>query len=318
MNKMLFLYNPKSGAGKIRNSLADLIEMFSENDYQVTVYPTKAPLDAIQYIEKNGTQVDEIVVCGGDGILHEALNGLGKIDFQVPLGCIPCGTVNDFANSHEIPFDLIAAGKMICEQQPLSVDVAKFNDEYFSYIAACGISTQVPYTTSQTDKKMFGPLAYIVKGLNVVDFTHWENNCVTMNVSWEKGSAEGDFLFASFSNTLYIGSVDSLVMDGARFNDGLLEGLLIRRPMNLLELHQIAQGILKKDFSSDFFVQVRSPWFEIESEPTDWTLDGEFGGNLEYVKIQTYPNKLKLIRPPLQKESEKNPTFTQNDEMKSL
>lgn len=52
MNKMLFLYNPKSGAGKIRNSLADLIEMFSENDYQVTVYPTKAPLDAIQYIEK--------------------------------------------------------------------------------------------------------------------------------------------------------------------------------------------------------------------------------------------------------------------------
>lgn len=94
--------------------------------------------------------------------------------------------------------------------------------------------------------------------------------------------------------------------------------LLIRRPMNLLELHQIAQGILKKDFSSDFFVQVRSPWFEIESEPTDWTLDGEFGGNLEYVKIQTYPNKLKLIRPPLQKESEKNPTFTQNDEMKSL
>lgn len=82
MNKMLFLYNPKSGAGKIRNSLADLIEMFSENDYQVTVYPTKAPLDAIQYIEKNGTQVDEIVVCGGDGILHEALNGLGKLIFR--------------------------------------------------------------------------------------------------------------------------------------------------------------------------------------------------------------------------------------------
>lgn len=42
---------------------------------------------------------------------------------------------------------------MICEQQPVSVDVAKFNDEYFSYIAACGISTQVPYTTSQTDKR---------------------------------------------------------------------------------------------------------------------------------------------------------------------
>lgn len=53
---------------------------------------------------------------------------------------------------------------------------------------------------------MFGPLAYIVKGLNVVDFTHWENNCVTMNVSWEKAAQKAIFYLLPFQ-ILFISEV---------------------------------------------------------------------------------------------------------------
>lgn len=300
MNKMLMLYNPKSGSGRIRAVLADLIEQFSGCGWNVTVHPTSRALDAEEFLAANGRDYDLIVISGGDGILHESINGLARLGFDRPLGYLPAGTVNDFASTHRIPMEPLRAADLIEKYQPVLVDIGRFNDEYFSYIAACGVSTQVSYTTSQADKKRFGPLAYIVNGLNTVDFAHWENNCVSMKVQWEDGEAEGDFLFASFSNTLYIGGSDSLTDDSASFTDGKLECLLIRRPMNLYELHLIASGILRRDFSSDFFVRSTSAWYEVNSEPADWTLDGEFGGTTTHARIEAVSGKFSLVREPLE------------------
>lgn len=302
MNKMLFIYNPRSGSGKIRTLLADLVEIFSSNEWNVTVHPTAGPQECSEFIEKEGTGYDLIVAAGGDGILHEAVNGLNRIDFQVPLGCVASGTVNDFINSHHIPADPAEAAQLIVSARPEAVDVGLFNQECFTYVAACGLSTHVSYTTSQDDKKRFGPLAYIVNGLNTVDFAHWENNCVSMNVRWQGGETSGDFLFAAISNTLYIGGSTSLASDDASFIDGKLELLLIRRPMNLHELNTIALGIISQNFDSDFFIRAKSEWIEIDSEPADWTLDGEYGGSWEHVRIETKPQVLKLLRPALNRD----------------
>lgn len=298
MKSLLFLYNPASGTGKIRGQVADFAEALTNAGYDVLVHPTKAPREATSFIAAHPDDFSLIVAAGGDGLLHEAINGLSEIGYSVPLGYIPGGTVNDFANSHRIPFDFNEAVDLIISGHQEVVDTGSFNGEVFTYIAACGVSTEVSYTTAQSDKKRFGPLAYIVNGLNVVDFTHWENNCVTMSVQWDGGIAEGDFLFASISNTQYIGGSNSLTDSDTSFTDGLLEGLFIRRPMNLVELHQIAHGILRRDYSSGFFIRVQSSWFEIESEKTQWTLDGEFGGEHEKARIEANSGVLRLIRPP--------------------
>ena len=44
--KLLFIYNPFAGKGKIRNKLVDIIEIFAGKGYEVTVYPTRQPGDA--------------------------------------------------------------------------------------------------------------------------------------------------------------------------------------------------------------------------------------------------------------------------------
>ena len=40
MKKMLFVFNPNSGKAQIKNSLLKIIQIFSNADYEVTVYPT--------------------------------------------------------------------------------------------------------------------------------------------------------------------------------------------------------------------------------------------------------------------------------------
>ncbi len=142
MEKLLLVYNPKSGDGRIRAQLAKVIEIFSNANYRVEVYATKRENDGMEWIEKVGCEFDRIVVCGGDGMFHEAVNGWFQSRSKAPLAYIPSGTVNDFANTHNIPKNDVEAATMIASDGMIDqIDAGLFNDTYFSYVAAFGFAT---------------------------------------------------------------------------------------------------------------------------------------------------------------------------------
>ncbi|MCF0259040.1 MAG: YegS/Rv2252/BmrU family lipid kinase [Erysipelotrichaceae bacterium] len=294
MKRLLFLYNPKSGDGRVRAHLAEIVEIMTAQGFTVTVHPTACKGDAQEQIIAEGKSYSQIVAAGGDGMLHEAVNGLAGIDFSRRLGYIPTGTVNDFANTHEIPLKIAEAAATAISPALRQIDLGVFNHEYFAYVAACGIMTNVSYETSQIDKKRLGSMAYVINGMTSVDYTHWENNATYMDVKWEGGSASGDFVFCAVSNSEYIGGSTQFADNNFSWDDGLLEGLLIRVPKSLMDLNVILGGIVTKNFSSSLFVKVQSPWFEIHSDLTGWTLDGEYGGDHTDVYIRTAGQALLL------------------------
>ncbi|MBD5423518.1 MAG: diacylglycerol kinase family lipid kinase [Allobaculum sp.] len=325
MKKLLLVYNPFSGDGRIRYSLADLVELFSNAGFLTTLYPTHYAGDAKNFIQTKGAFYDRIIVCGGDGMMHEAINGwMQGLDMPL-LGYIPSGTVNDFASTHDIPKDLMEAAQVASGKTWSSLDSGTFNGEYFAYVAAFGIGTSVSYRTSQRKKKRLGSLAYVLEALTTVDFTHWENNCETMKIIWKGGQSEGDFLYGMVSNSKYVAGTDFFTKDLFNWHDGLLEGLFIRRPMNLMELNTIIAGITRSDFSHPLFIQVQSPWFHFECKHAAWTLDGEFGGIHDRVEIKVVPSALKLALPeshlqewPLLRQEEVKEEFIEKDKDKDI
>ncbi|MGN1185006.1 MAG: diacylglycerol kinase family protein, partial [Oliverpabstia sp.] len=44
--KLLFIFNPRSGKGQIRGKLVDIIDVFVKGGYEVIVHPTQGPMDA--------------------------------------------------------------------------------------------------------------------------------------------------------------------------------------------------------------------------------------------------------------------------------
>ena len=64
--------------------------------------------------ERARVSYTDIVVVGGDGTVHEVLNGIGNIS-ACRLGLIPSGTGNDFAVAAKIPMDAEAAAKLILD-----------------------------------------------------------------------------------------------------------------------------------------------------------------------------------------------------------
>ena len=188
MEKLLFVYNPCSGKGQIRGSLSQVIEILSKKGYDVTVYPTKRELDGCETVEKRAKEFDLIVCSGGDGTLDEVVTGLLRSGQKRVLGYIPAGSTNDFANSLGIPKQMEQAARLITDGVPFSCDIGKFNDNYFVYVAAFGMLTDVSYQTRQDLKNALGHAAYVLEAMKRMGT--WRSS--HLHVECEEYTGEGD------------------------------------------------------------------------------------------------------------------------------
>lgn len=68
---------------------------------------------------------NSVIVLGGDGTLHDVLNAYAG--FESPLGIIPLGTGNDFAESARIPNDIKKATELILNTPPRPIDYIQFD-----------------------------------------------------------------------------------------------------------------------------------------------------------------------------------------------
>ena len=162
--RLLFIFNPKSGKAQIKNKLYEIIDTFVKGGYEVVAHPTQGIGDAHEKTKELAPEMDLVVCSGGDGTLDEVVSGLMECKERIPLGYIPAGSTNDFANSLEISKDMVKAARDIIEGKLYSCDVGRFNKGNFVYIAAFGLFTDVSYETDQHLKNVLGHLAYLLEG----------------------------------------------------------------------------------------------------------------------------------------------------------
>ena len=165
MKRMLFIYNPRAGKELLKAQLSDIIDIFVKAGYEVVVYPTQSYRDAYKKILEFDASRYELIVCsGGDGTIDEVVTGMMHRSTRIPIGYIPTGTTNDFANSLHIPKGLLKAADNAVNGVVFPCDVGQFNDDIFVYVAAFGIFTDVSYETKQEVKNILGHLAYVLEG----------------------------------------------------------------------------------------------------------------------------------------------------------
>ena len=289
----MFIYNPKSGKGQIRTHLADVIERLSREGYEITIYPTGAAGEASEAAEHQ-TGYDLIVCSGGDGTLNEVVSGLLKGKHKTPIGYIPAGSTNDFATSLKIPKNIVKAADCAVNGKPFSCDAGMFNKNYFVYIAAFGIFTEVSYKTDQQMKNVMGYMAYILEGvLSLAQIKSYHLKYVS-----DEAEGEGDFLYGMVTNSRSVGGFSNIVGKGVELDDGLFEVMLIRMPKNPRELNKIISSLLQEELNSEMISWFKTSKIRFESEQKiPWTLDGEYGGRKSAVTISNLPKSMEIMVP---------------------
>lgn len=282
-NKMLFIYNPKAGKARIRNKLLDIIDIFAKAGFEVTVYPTQAKGDGLAAVKEQTPGAYDIIACsGGDGTLDEVVTGMMQCERKIPIGYIPAGSTNDFAHSLRIPKNMISAAQAVVDGKIFRCDVGAFNDDFFVYIAAFGIFTDVSYETPQDIKNLLGHMAYILEGMRRLSAI----KAYKMKVESEELSVEGEFLFGMITNSTSVGGFKRITGKYVQLDDGVFEVTLIKKPANPIELNLIMAALINRSINTDCMYCFKTKALKITSEEeTAWTLDGEFGGRHTQVEI---------------------------------
>ena len=235
MKKMLFIVNPRSGMLKVNRLLPEIIGLFNENGYEVTIYITAGPQDATNIVLQRAKDHDLVVCAGGDGTLNETISGVLQSGLDLPIGYIPAGSTNDFAASLNLPLNVLDAARLIVEGEPAALDVGQFEDRYFSYVASFGAFTKAAYSTNQSIKNALGHLAYVLEGIQEIPQIRKNH----VRIEADGIEIEDDFIFGAISNSTSVGGILKVSPDRVDMADGKFEIFLVRLPRDPMELSEI-------------------------------------------------------------------------------
>lgn len=186
-------------------------------------------------IAKNARDIDTILVLGGDGIAHEAVNGLMQRaeDDRPTLGVIPVGSGNDLARTLHIPDDITAACDALLEADVALSDVGRVNSQYFIETLSFGLDAAIALDTVERRKKTGkrGTRLYMESGF---DQLMHHLNTYEYTVSVDGGvPVEGQSITFAVQNGPYYGGGFKICPE-ATLTDGVLDVCIAHPPVGVM------------------------------------------------------------------------------------
>lgn len=290
VRKVKLIYNPASGNTSFRNKLDYLIEKFQQCGLQIVPCRTLCKEDIPMALrEVQAEAYYAIVVAGGDGTVHDAVNAMAAAGIDIPLAIIPAGTANDFAAHLNMPSTLDQLSIMVAAGNYREIDLGKANDRYFINVASAGLLTDVSHTIGLHFKNLFGKLAYYLKGLEQLP----NFQPIPLRIDSEEYCGDEELYLFLVLNGSYAGGFRLVVP--AQVDDGMLDVIAIRRcslPYLVSLMFKLARGGGLQD-SQVLYFQTKAVAFRSSIALTS-DLDGEKGPLLP-LQIEVCPRKLKVF-----------------------
>jgi len=290
--KLLLIVNPVAGKKKLRSQLLDVVQIFAQGGFSTTVVVTGRRREASEFAAL-AKDYDRIACAGGDGTLNEVISGMLEHNITIPLGYIPCGSTNDFASSMGLPSNIKKAAEIIVNGMPYPLDVGRFDKRHFTYVSSFGLFTAASYSTDQEIKNLLGHAAYVfegIKDLSAIKPYH-------MKFVSDGKTYEGNYIFGAIANSTSFGGIIKLKQELVSLNDGMFEVLLVKMPKTLVDLNVIINSLTTSNFNNDRFEFFKASKLEITpSEPTAWSLDGEYMRTESTVKMENLHGVIQFIK----------------------
>lgn len=250
---------------------------------------------------------DRVVAVGGDGTIHEVVNGLmaaglGPNGGRPELGIVPAGSGNDVARSLNLPrAPLEALGVALGgSTRPLDLGRAAQDGEvrFFAAAGGTGFDAQVAYTmATKTARWQRGRAGYFLATLN--ELRRYRNRELRLRLATDEGARaiDGRFLFVAFANGPFYGGGMQICPD-ASIADGLLDVCLVGDISRLGAMRELP-GIYRAAHVDHPLVEiVRVRELAIEGQAgTRVHLDGEPLGELP-VQISVRQGAVDVAVPP--------------------
>ena len=293
MRQAMIIINPSSGKEEALKHIRNAEQVLIEQGYQVTIQETAKELDATRYCVTACEECYDLVVSiGGDGTLHETLNGLINQKHHPRLGVVPLGTANDFARALQIPLNPENAIRTLASSRVKTVDIGRLNDRLFANVVAVGSIAESLSSVSSEDKTKLGTFAYLKEGLKELTST----SAHPLVVQYDEKIWEGQSLLFLAVLTNSAGGFESLIPDAA-VDDGLLHCFIIK---DLSIFNTLSAGVSLllgnlKDHKDVVYFTAKNVSLS-STESVSANVDGEEGPSLP-ITLSVLPRYIEVIVP---------------------
>ena len=292
----LFL-NPIAGRGRAKRRLPRILELLEAAGVHVQVHQSTAVGDLENQVrEAVQGGASQLVVAGGDGSVHEAVNGIMAANGGAALGVIPVGTGNDFAKAAAIPLDWEAATTLLARRvadgaHPRSIDLGRMNDRWFANGAGIGLDAKVTQI-ARSYRWPVGDLVYLV-----AIFRAMLDGIATPEIRIECDELpwDGPLTLANVSNGPWVGGMFHIA-PMARNDDGALD-LLIAAPVTRRRILQLLPKLMRGTHMREKeLVHASVRRVEVSaSAAVPSHLDGEVQPLQTHFQIEIQPGALSLL-----------------------
>ena len=286
--KCIFIYNPKSGKGKVFKNIEFIKKELSKKYDIVDIYETKSQEDTISKAKESCDIYDSIIFAGGDGTFNDITCGIAECKKRPILGYLPTGTVNDIARNLKISKNIKKAIKNIIDGQYANHDVGIINGRYFIYVAAVGTFAATSFRTKHKFKKVFGKFAYALDGLQEL----LNPSIINVKVTTKEGETfENATPLLLVMNSISAGGVP--FNKNGHMNDGKFDIVIVKKFMGrgLISIANMAIIGIRRKRLTKYYQVLRSEEFKIEVDrDITWALDGEEGikGSAEIKNLHSH------------------------------
>ena len=290
------IINPRAGRGRGRRYARRLRRYLQQSGLKFRATFSRARGDVEQQaLDACNQGCRHVVVVGGDGTVHEAVNGILRAGSQAAFGVVPLGTGNDFAKAVRLPMDWRQACDRVLERirsGPRRIDAARCNDFFFANGIGVGLDARVTQA-SESLKWLPGSLSYVAALFKVMVEGIPRTRA---RISHNGNSLEQEISLISVCNGQYIGGV-FFIAPSALNDDGLLQ-MVVAEGVNRRQVVRLAPKVMKgthTDAPEATFIDGRRFIIEMD-DPMPVEADGEVrSAGLGRLDIEILPGALSVL-----------------------
>ncbi|WP_054704527.1 diacylglycerol kinase family protein [Bacillus sp. JCM 19041] len=271
--KAILLYNQRAGQEDAQELLQKTLAKLAPEIVEFTIIQTLKQGDAEKICLEQSVDIDLLLIMGGDGTVHECVNGIMKQEGRPTIAILPAGTCNDLSRGLQNE-TLDEALEAILEGNTQAIDIGQQNEQYFSNFSGVGLITEASKEIEEETKDKFGKLGYVISAVRSLK----EPQSFSYQLETEEGeTSTGEAVMILAMNGKYIGTV-GLFEDNISLSDGFLHLFIIKEAgmtliKNMYDQVRMDNGWLNDPEGLEI---LRSTSFKLKTTPSlDIDSDGE-------------------------------------------
>jgi diacylglycerol kinase (ATP) len=282
----LVILNPAANRGNIAH-YQEMVRNRIQREHAEYVETTKRG-EARDFARLAADSGRPVIIVGGDGSIHEVVNGILSTGRRVPLGIVATGTGNDYAwNTLKLPHDPSEAIERAFTGRLIDVDAGIVNEEYFANSLSVGLDANVAVAAERLKALPFmsGPRLYYSATLQQLLFGY--HHCPWLTLRLDAGQSDGKQQAQRY--VVLAVTIGPTYGAGFRINptadycDGLFDICTIRympllRAMKLLPIVQKGEHT---NLPEATFYRAKSVYIQGQ-QPLNVQMDGEIGKATSY------------------------------------